>query len=76
MYLPALLVAPLPIIIGCLLLAYKSPVRKATVSINEKIYGSLGTSLGRRTTPSTVVITGVAFIVFGAVPVVYGVIGR
>ncbi|MBE1514405.1 hypothetical protein H4W26_001160 [Nesterenkonia halotolerans] len=76
MYLPALLAAPLPIIIGCLLIMYKRPVRRAMVSINEKIYGTRGTSLGRRTTPSTVAITGVAFIVFGDVLAVYGVIGR
>lgn len=76
MYLPALLLAPIPIIIGCLLIAYKHPVRRVAVSINEKIYGSLGEALGRRTTPTTAVITGVAFILFGTVLAIYGVIGR
>lgn len=76
MYLPALLLAPIPIFIGAFLIARKRPVRGAAVSINEKIYGSLGDSVGRRTTPTTVVVTGAAFILFGLGLAIYGFIGR
>lgn len=76
MYLPALLLAPIPIFIGAVLIARERSVRGAAASVNERIYGSLGHSVGRRTTPTTVLVTGAAFILFGLGLAIYGIIGR
>lgn len=76
MYLPALLLAPVPLFLGALLIARKHHVRRVAVSINDKIYGSLGESVGRRTTPTTTVVAGAAFILFGIGLAIYGITGR